>query len=169
MENIDAVLSHYMEFKPKQGTDKAKLIGDYYKHENHYEDPWFAKIISEEYQVKDGCDIFPNFKKRLVIYSAEDNLEYDSNAKKAKYPIHIVPDSAYGYYGMKLNILAFLTQANPDTIEVFYGENKSQAFRINLLYARVILEHYVMHYAQNEEAKEKMKFRYEQMRIENTL
>ena len=29
MENIDVVLSHYMEFKPKKGTDKAKLIGDY--------------------------------------------------------------------------------------------------------------------------------------------
>jgi hypothetical protein len=149
LKTVDQVLRHYFKCKPILNEDRELLIQAYYSMERKGPDPCFRTIEDNEYDIKDSCDIFIGSGKdvnTLALYSSDISIEADNTGNKAAYPVHVFADNPYCYFGLKLNILAYLSKAPVDRLMLYYSGGKSREFRKKEITATVLLDHYNIHY-----------------------
>lgn len=133
MKDIQSVLRNYMSFIPKVNPSRERLLQAYYSYTDRRQDPCFTKVESEDLEVLDYCDYFPGDKWKgpsLVLYAPDLSINKPELEPFCNFPMHVLKDSAYTYYGMKMNILAYLLDRPVENLIVFYdGNNKFNVLR----------------------------------------
>lgn len=141
-----------MKFRPKGNPEREKLLKAYYSYTDRRHDPCFTTIESEEFGVIDYCDYFPGDKWKgptIALYAPDLKIGKPELERFCRYPMQVLKDSAYTYYGMKMNILAYLLDRPVENLLVFYDGN--QVFKVMKkgIYAEVVLSHHKNHFATN--------------------
>lgn len=150
MKDIQSVLRNYMSFKPKVNPSRERLLQAYYSFTDRRQDPCFTKVESEDLEVLDYCDYFPGDKwngPSLVLYAPDLSINKPELEPFCNFPMHVLKDSAYTYYGMKMNILAYLLDRPVENLIVFYDGNKKFNVLVKPVYAEIILSHHKNHFA----------------------
>lgn len=153
---MDDILARYFDYRPAS-SQLGKLIDAYYADRERKNDPCWKQIVSPHYGICDCCDVFVGTGKQgniLALYSAAETMLVEEDEPDARYPCHFVKDSAYGFYGIKMNILAHLSPVRVDTLLLFYRGNLSRSFRKKEILATLVLDHYRIHFMQEDLEKE---------------
>lgn len=148
-QSVDDVLKNYMNIEFSINPKRKELIEDYYSRTNRVNDPCFKTVVSDDYMIKDYCDVFVNISKRgtvLALYSEIETLKSSSATLKVGYPMQNMNATAMNYFGLKMNILAMLVPYSVTSLVLFYGDNKSQVFFQKEIVASTLLDHYYQHY-----------------------
>ena len=133
--------------------ERNRMLVEYYSAVDRKQDRCWHEIRSGEYGILDHCDIFENITYQgtvLALYIPEESVEVFRTPVMAKYPCHNFVDSAYSFYGLKLNILAFLSGIPIDRLLLFYGENRVRPYQRKEIFAHTVLDHYNLHFRRRE-------------------
>lgn len=152
MKTVDDILARYFDYRPAS-SELEKLINAYYAERERKNDPCWKQIVSPHYGIRDCCDVFVGTGKQgniLALYSAAESMLVDEEGPDARHPCHFVKDSAYGFYGIKMNILAHLSPVRVDTLLLFYQGNLSRTFRKKEILATLVLDHYRIHFMKED-------------------
>lgn len=156
--SVDEVLKNYMRFDHVVNPYREEQLKAYYRKTQRSADPCWKTVLSKHYQIVDYCDVFVNACKEgtvLAIYSSIKHLNSKSASVQGKYPIESLNATAFNYYGLKLNILASLSNHTVNKLILYYDNNKSQTFFVKEIISNIVLDHYREHYMKNSTCLEK--------------